>query len=427
MKSDKREPMHFRAATAPGMAANRPEIAEDEDFDLPTVELVETSASPPVPAANESAPPLSPKALPAPSNLPAPAGGSSPLLIYTLAAVASVLWAATSVYAIGYQWPLGSVEYQPYRVALLVIFTLAPIAFFWIAAYGLRQGLRIATSAARTNMLADRVFRPAALAAEANAAAAGVRKDIQTLSLAAAQARTDLISLHEALAGETTRLTALSENAIGSAQTLGDRLSHERESMSELAEALDARSREVGEAITRQARMVAEASDLAQAQIGESEAALATRAADLAAAAQEASQAAQTASDDLARQAARLETATIGVGDQVRSMEDTLTEQRAALVQVSNEIRADQEDFSMVVEAQRAQLTETLTQAADSVASLHETAAAAATSLADLTEAAVRQTQEAAHAAREERDLLAASALQSLGALSEAARFERES
>jgi hypothetical protein len=81
----------------------------------------------------------------------------------------------------------------------------------------------------------------------------------------------------------------------------------------------------------------------------------------------------------------------------------------------------------MVVEAQRAQLTEVLTHATDSIANLHDAAAEAAGSLADLTEAAVRQAQEAAETAKAERDLLAASALQSLGALSEAARFERES
>ena len=429
MKSDKREPMDFSAndATEPVLAAvSAPEVALDEDFDLPEVELVEADPEPPVPVATQTAPPTSPKALPAPSSIPAPRT-LSPRLIYTLAAAASVLWAVMSVFAIGYQWPLGSVDLQPYRVALLLIFTLVPIGFFWIAAYGVRQGLSIASSAQRASDLAEQVFQPALLgAAEANAAAANVREEIVALTAAAAQARADLLSLHETLAGETGRLTALSEGAIGSAQTLGARLAQERESMGGLAETLGERSREIGEAITRQAQMVAEASDLAQTQIGEAEAALAARAADLSTAAHEASQASQTASDDLARQAARLETATLGVGDQVRSMEDTLTEQRAALVQVSNEIRVDHEDFSMVVEAQRVQLTEALTQATDSIANLHEAAATAAVSLAELTDTAMRQAQEAADTAREERDLLAASALQSLGALSEAARFERE-
>ena len=429
MNSDERQPLGFRpnVGSEPMATGGRPEIALDEDFDLPQLQLVEADDSPPLPAARPSKPPPSPRALPAPSGATASRTRAS-RLVYILAAAASVLWAVLSVYAIGYQWPLGSVDLEPYRVALLLIFALVPIGFFWIAAYGLRQGLNIAQSARRSNELAEQIFQPVLRgAAEANAAAAGVREEIEALNDAAARARADLESLHRTLAGETGRLSALSEGAIGSAQSLGDRLAQERESMKGLAEVLDARSREIGEAITRQARMVAEASDLAQAQIGEAEATLAARATDLAAAAQDASQAAQTASDDLARQAARLETATLGVGDQIRSMEDTLTGQRASLVQVSNEIRADQEDFSMVVEAQRVQLSESLAQATDSAASLHEAAAAAAASLADLTEAAVLQAHEATQAAKDERDLLAASALQSLGALSEAARFERES
>ena len=426
MKSRKREPLDL-SPTDGVQAVTGPEAALDEDFELPLVELVEADAAPPAPVVNESEPPLSPKALPAPSSLPAPKERST-RLIYGLAGAASVLWAVISVYAIGYQFPLGSVELQPYRLALLAIFTLVPITFFWIAAFAVRQGLNIAMSAARANTLAEEIFQPAVLgAAEANAAAARVRQEIVALTEIAAQARADLVALHETFAEETGRLTSLAEGAVNSARTVGERLSSERESMGDLSGSLGDRSREIGEAITRQARMVAEASDLAQTQIGEAEAALAARAADLSTAAREASQAAQTASDDLARQAARLETATLGVGDQIRSMEDTLTDQRAALVLASNEIRADHEDFSMVVEAQRVQLTEILSHSTDSIANLHEAAGAAASSLADLTDAAVRQAQEAAEMAKTERDLLAASALQSLGALSEAARFERES
>ncbi|HEY5412277.1 MAG TPA: hypothetical protein VIJ94_16270, partial [Caulobacteraceae bacterium] len=425
MKSDKREPMDFSERHALQPAANGPEVMADEDFDLPMAELVDAPSGS-VPATTAAVDTPEPKALPAPSSLPAPAG-PSPRLVYALAAAASVLWAMISVYAIGYQWPLGTVLYEPYRLVMLVMFAAVPIGFIWIAAYGLRQGLKIAASAARTSALAEQIFQPAVLgAAEASAAAAGVRDEIQTLAAAAAQARSDLLSLHEALAEETQRLTALAEGTVGSAQTLADRLAGERESMGGLAETLDARSREIGEAITRQARMVAEASDLAQTQIGEAQTVLIARAADLTTAAQEASEAGRTASDDLARQAARLETATLGVGDQVRSMEDTLTHQRASLVQVANEVRADSEDFSLVVEAQRVQLTEALNQATDSVANLHDAAAVAASSLAELTEAAVQQAQDAAESAKTERDLLAASALQSLGALSEAARFERE-
>ena len=432
MNSDKREPMDFSVNDSLEPATDQPEVVLDEDFELPAVEVVEATAetsTPPAlpPPANDAETAAEfRRALPAPSTI-RPTVGPPDRLIWAVATAASVLWAMLSVYAIGYQWPPGAVDFQPYRFAVLVAFAAVPIAFIWIGAYGLIQGLKIASSAARTNALAEQIFQPAVLgAAEASAAAAHVREEISSLTATAARARADLMALHDALAAETERLTRLADGAVGSASSLGERLSHERQSMGDLAEALDARSREIGEAITRQAQMVAEASDLAQAQIGESEATLAARSADLAASAQEAGEAARTASEDLARQAARLETATLGVGDQVRSMEDTLTEQRASLVQVANEVRADQEDFSMVVEAQRVQLSEALNHAADGVANLHEAAAATAASLADLTETAVRQAHEAIETAKSERDLLAASALQSLGALSEAARFERE-
>ena len=93
MNSDKREPLDFSPADEPLTAASGPEIALDEDFDLPMVELVEADATPPVPAANESEPPPSPKALPAPSSIPA-TRAAPPRLVYGLAAGASVLWAA---------------------------------------------------------------------------------------------------------------------------------------------------------------------------------------------------------------------------------------------------------------------------------------------------------------------------------------------
>ena len=277
MKRDKREPLHL-SVNDMLEPADVPDVVADFDLALPEVELIEAEPAGPLaptsPVAETTAD--TPMALPAPSTIPVVAAGPSSRTIYGLAAAASMLWAVLSVYAIGYQWPLGTVAYEPYRLAMLVMFTLGPISFIWIAAYGLSQGLKIAAAQARANTLAEQIFQPAVLAAaEASAAADSVRTEIRTLTVAAAQARAELAGLHDALAGETERLSALSENAIGSAQTLGDRLSHERESMGGLAEALDARSREIGEAITRQAQMVTEASDLAQAQIGEAEATLA--------------------------------------------------------------------------------------------------------------------------------------------------------
>ena len=106
------------------------------------------------------------------------------------------------------------------------------------------------------------------------------------------------------------------------------------------------------------ARMVAEASDLAETQLREAEAALAARAADLAAAAAEASDAARVGAEDLSRQVARLESAGLGVSDQVAAVEKTLAAQRAALLEVSQALRSEQEDFAAEAETRTAQLTE---------------------------------------------------------------------
>ena len=430
MKLEKREPLDFSPPDP-----FEPTAEPDEDFDLPAVEL----ASPAPVGALATAAAHTP---PAPSEpprggrvsglaaAPAPAP-SSGRVVYGLAAVASLLWAVLSVYAVGYQWPIfqtGSIDFQPYQVGVFLVFALTPIGFIWIAAFGVRQGQRLAAETARAGALAREMFGPALIAAgETGAAVDGIRLEIHAATTAAAKARAEILSLHQAMAGETERLNRAAETSVRSAEILGQRLAQEREAMGALVIALNARSQDIDEAITRQAQMVAEASDLAQTQIGEAEAALAARAADLAAAAADASEASRIASDDLARQAARLETATLGVSDQIGSMEETLTQQRAALVQVAHSVRADQEDFAIAVEAQRAQLTDVLTNAKVSTADLNEAAAMATASLGELTTAAANQAREVSETARAERDLLAASALQSLGALSEAAKYERES
>lgn len=431
MKFEKREPLDLS-----GKDAFEPVAQPDDDFELPLVEL-----APPDSVGALAPPPsgLSPThagagagALPhirPVSHAPAPGGRT----LYAMAAIATILWAALSLYAVGYQWPvaaqgaIGSIDFQPYQLAVFLVFALTPIGFIWIAAFGMRQGQRLAAEAARTSTLAKEMFEPAVIAAgQAGAAVDRVRLEIRSATAAAAKARAEILGLHQALAEETERLSRSADGSVQSAEALTQRLSQECEAIEGLTSTLGARSQEIEDSITRQARMVAEASDLAQTQIGEAEAALSARAADLAAAAGDASEAARIASDDLARQAARLETATLGISDQVRAMEDTLTQERAALVQLAHEVRADQEDFAIAVEAQRAQLTDVLVNTKTTIADLNETASAAADTLGQLTTAAAEQAKEVAETARAERDLLAASALQSLGALSEAAKFERE-
>ena len=347
--------------------------------------------------------------------------------LYWAAFVASVLWAALTVYAVGYQWSAGVAEFQPYQTAVFVVLAVVPIGFFWIAAYCVRQGARLAAEVVRTKAIAEDMLEPAAMAAaETGSAVEAVRIEIQAAAAAAASARAEMLNLRHVLADETEKLAVSAEGSTRAAHALADKMSHEREAMSGLAASLDSRALAVTEAITRQAQMVAEASDLAQTQIGEAEAALAARATDLAAAAGDAGEAARLASEDLSRQVARLETATIGVSDQIRTMEDTLTQQRAALVTIAHTVRADHEDFSAKAETQRAQLADVLANAQIGVADLNESAIIAAQSLSELGVAAAEHAKELADTAKTERDLLAAGALQSLGALSEASRFERE-
>jgi hypothetical protein len=345
------------------------------------------------------------------------------------ASIASVLWLAMSMAALGYQWPINgpTVDFPPYQIAIFVVFAVAPVGLIWVAAFCVRQGTVLAAEAARTKALADQMLVPAVLAAaDAGSLVEQVRREIEAAARAANTAKAELLDVNQGLADQTEKLAAVSKGSAKSARALGEQLAQERDSILGLTSSLDATAQSVADAIARQAKMVSEASDLAQTQIGEAEAALAARAADLAGAASDAGEAARLASEDLARQSARLETATIGVGDQIRSMEDTLTQQRAALVQVAHSVRADHEDLSINIETQHMQLTETLANTQSSVADLNEAAAAAAASLGELTTSASEQTRELAETLKAERDLLAASALQSLGALSEAAKFERE-
>ena len=405
----------------------------DTDLDLPAMDMAPPEFLGPLAKASADIAP------------PAPHGGSGGLIapvirprgraapefgkwLYLMALVASFLWAALSVFAVGYQWPVGTVEFQPYQTAVFGVLAVIPICFFWIAAYCVRQGARLAAEVVRTKTMAEDMLEPAAIAiAEAGSAVEGVRLEIEAATAVAANARDELLNLRQALAQETQALSEAAATSARTARELGENLGREREEMASLAQTLDAQSTAVTEAITRQAHMVTDASDLAQTQIGEAEAALAARAADLAAAAVEAGDAARTASEDLSRQVVRLETATEGVSQQIASMEDTLTSQRASLVAEAHAIRADHEDFSVKVETHNAQLAEVLDRARESVGSLNDTTTVAIRSLADLGDTAANQVQDLADTAKAERDMLAASALQSLGAVSEAARFERES
>ncbi|MFY8143935.1 MAG: polar localization protein TipN, partial [Caulobacter sp.] len=272
----------------------------------------------------------------------------------------------------------------------------------------------------------DRLVTPAALAAAgATNAVDAMRQGVDEAAAAAERAREHIISLRKALAEETARLAEAAAESARMANQLAQGLSHERSAMETLSQSLDARSTAVVDAIGSQARMVAEASDLAETQLREAEAALAARAADLAAAAAEASDAARVGAEDLSRQIARLETAGVGVGDQVASVEKTLAAQRAALVEISQALRSEQEDFAAEAETRTAQLTEFVAYTRVGATELSDTAAMGAEILRGLISAAADQFREMADGAKSQRDTLAEEAKKTLETIGDVAENQR--
>jgi hypothetical protein len=436
------------------LSGAEPPVAEpDNDFDMPALAQADQRSG--SLARSEETRPLTRQpeddgrpAVFAPPPAPAVKAADPGRLIYLIAALASVLWAGLAVFAMtmpAMAGPAGQIVDR----TVFVILTIAPVGFIWLLAYALRQGLGLAAEVRRSRAASESLLAPTAhAAAQAGSLVEAVRHEIDAAAAAASNARSELFALREILAEETGKLLSAAAEAGRTASSLGQALGHEREQMGAVAARLDNQALAVSDAVGRQARMVTEASDLAHAQIVESEAALAARAADLAAAAGEASDAARIASEDLARQALRLETATLGVADQTRSLEVTLTDQRAALVAIAHDLRGDNEDFAIRLETQRAQLAEMLTKARASVGEINEAATTGAEALRELADLAAGQTrdihettaerirdiaetsaaraQELAQLAQSERDLLSAGALQSVGAVTQAARFERE-
>lgn len=347
--------------------------------------------------------------------------------LYWIAALASALWAGGMVgVALAYQNRMGLFNFDPFAIGVFALLALAPLGLIWLGLHTARQGAAFVAEARRSQDYAERMMQPAALAAaEAGSVMESMRRQIEQATAAALQAREDLGQLRDLLAEDTDRLIAGIGISTSTARALIESLSEERTELAALSGSLEVQAQGVAEAITRQARMVADASDLAQTQIAEAEAALAARAADLAAAAGEAGSAARVAGEDLARQTARLEAAGAAVADQAQVVEETLGQQRASLVAAAHDMRADQEDLAVQIETQRAQLADILAQSGVNAARLGEVAAQGADTIRQLAGEAADQFREVGETAQAERDLLGATALQSLGAFSEAAAFER--
>ena len=347
--------------------------------------------------------------------------------IYWLALIATVLWAGgLAAYSLGLRERIGPFEAEPFAITILAVLGLAPVGLIWVGAYALRQAGRLMAEMQRLETLSNDMVAPAAMAAaEVGSAVLAIRKEIQSAVSAADRARADLMHLKDLLVLEGDRLIEMAAGSASTASGLVQDLGRERQEFGVLQGKLDVRIGEINDSIGRHAKMVAEASDLAQTQIQEAEAALAARAADLAAAAGEAVEAAKMAGDDLTRQAARIEQAGATVGEQVQVVEEQLSQQRASLVSLAHTMRADQEDLAVHFESHRAQIEEVLRQSEQGSLQISEVAQLAGETLRQTIVNTADQLRELSDQAQVERDLLGGSALQSFGALAEAAAFER--
>jgi hypothetical protein len=322
-----------------------------------------------------------------------------------LALVGAVAWAAgVCAYTVGYQgW--GAFDFTPFRMIVLVLLAFAPIPLLFGAAQLLKRSTELSLETRRAWSLSQSMGGPTALAAAQTAdVIKSLREEIAHATAAAERARSELSTLNDALSLQTRELEATCNHAATSARVTVESLGRERDLMGALAQGLDKQAAAVVDSIERQARMVRDASDLAQTQLREAEAALAARAADLAAAAGEAQDAARLASDDLARQTLRLETAGTGVAEQIRSVEEGLSQQRAALVQGAYQLRADQEDFAVQVETQRAQMIEVLSAARSASGDLGEASGRGAEAMRELIQAATQHFRELGEATEGERN-----------------------
>jgi hypothetical protein len=404
----------------------------------PLVEEGQSLGMPPVPrAAPNEAPPGEAPLLAGPDRLSsqpqkrvqAPARQAEPGMkhVYGLALVATVLWAGgLAAYSLGLRERVGPFEAEPFAIAILAVLGLAPVGLIWVGAYALRQGARLMAEMQRLETMSRDMIAPAAMsAAEVGSAVQAIRKEIQSAVSAADRARADLMHLKDLLVLEGDKLIEMAAGSAKSASSLVLDLGRERQEFGVLQGKLDARIGEINDSIGRHAKMVTEASDLAQTQIQEAEAALAARAADLAAAAGEAVEAAKMAGDDLTRQAARVEQAGATVGEQVQMVEEQLSQQRASLVSLAHTMRADQEDLAVHFESHRAQMEEVLRHTEQGSLQIAEVAQLAGETLRQAIATTGDQLRELSDQAQVERDLLGGSALQSFGALAEAAAFER--
>lgn len=333
------------------------------------------------------------------------ATGAPAVYFWGTATAISVMWAGgLAAFVLGAQGSLDAFSVAPFRLAVLALLCLFPIGLIFASAFALRNAAALSRQTQRTAALADAMLAPAASAASQTVDLVdALRSQVDHAVRAVRLAHADIAELSSRLKSETDRLQDAAQIARAATASITRSLEHEREAVNLMSQSLGHQSAGIIEAVDRQARMVADASDLAQTQLREAEASLASTASDMMGAASDVSDSARRISEDLDRQTQRLETAGSGVADQIRSVEEGLSQQRAGLVSAALSLRADQEDFAVHIENQRAQLTEALSITRIATVDLGETSARGIDVLRDIVLTAQENFRSVMGAAENER------------------------
>ena len=331
--------------------------------------------------------------------------GGSPVMFWGGVTVVSLLWAlGLGAFVLGAQADLSAFRVEPFRLVVLAFLALFPIGLIFAAAFALRVAAALSRQAQRTAALADAMLAPAAQATvQATDLVESLRAQVDHTVRAVRLAHNDLNDLAQKLKAETDRISDATQIARGATQSITRSLEQERSAIGQMSDRLSEQSQGIIETVDRQARMVADASDLAQTQLHEAEASLSARTAEVLAIVHDVGETTRTATADLDRQTQRLETAGSGVVDQIRSVEDNLGQQRAALVSAALSLRADQEDFAVHIENQRAQLTEALAITRVATVDLGETSARGVDVLRDIVVSAQENFRAVGQASENER------------------------
>jgi hypothetical protein len=331
-------------------------------------------------------------------------GGSNGLFWGTVTLI-SLIWATSIVaFVLGAEQDLNAFSSTPFRLVILGALAIFPIGLIFASAFALRHAAALSRESQRASALADAMIGPAAVASgQAVELVNTLRQQVDQAVQSVKIAHNDLMDLSQKMRSETEALHQASQLARHSTAHITDAIGLERLALTDMGKVLDLQAQGVIEAVDRQARMVSDASDLAQTQLREAEAVLAARAADLASTASDAHDTARIIAEDLGRQTLRLETAGAGVADQIRSVEEGLSQQRAGLVSAALSLRADQEDFAVHLENQRAQLTEALNVTRTATADLGETSSRGVGVLRDLVVHAQDQFRQVLNGAENER------------------------